>query len=294
MYSVKVQEGRERAALNRISGAFLPTYIRAASSSHQTKELLLPGYVFTMDKTDHGEKISDEDYHIISILASKELSIVNRAGKVLAGPLKEIEKYIVYADWDFVLIKVRLLDKLREYYVRVLPPEKAGMSRSLKASDAPDQPSEPPVPPSAPDEAQDAAQETAKKQQKIKEKTQMPEKNTTFTNEQIRSALELEARIGNRDAAAQLHIPWQLLAQWKKRAAKDPSIAPRSNIQQATDTETKEEFPQPHEAGAPAAETSADRPASALEIENAVLKEQVATLTARVAKLTKALQDLLN
>ena len=295
MFCIKVPIGKERAMVRQYSSAFLPTYTPAAKDSTASKipgrikKLIIPGYVFTLTKTRDSQSVNNWEWKLIEALSSSSLSTVNNRGQVLSGPLKGMDEYIASVDLrnSVATIKARLLGEYRTYHVAValaLEEEKATLAFEEQKAE------------------QDKPVVELEKSTVEEETGKMAK--TTYTEEQIKDAVALVDKIGNRAAAKELNISWQLLAQWTKKAkAAAPSAteakkaAPSSKAKKTAKKATEEPAPaqEPAEGKTPekANTKAAERAASALEIENATLRERVAQLTAQNEKLKKALAELL-
>ena len=92
--------------------------------------------------------------------------------------------------------------------------------------------------------------------------------------------LELEARVGIQKAAKEYNVPWQTIAQYKRRDRKAKRIAGAAAGQTAAQQTVFPKLPE------------APEDEEGLRIQNAVLRERAAELEARAEQLKRALEAL--
>ena len=185
MYAVKVEPGRERPEVRRISTGFLPTY-RVYTGSAEEKSvrwLVVPGYVFSLSMTRKAEPVPNEEWEIIDKLSASAISTVDKSGKILSGPLTGLDRYVTKTGKDYVQFCVNLLGEARTYR---LPCRIAEETEETKENEG-----------GAPD---------------------MAGENKELTEERIAAMLERAEKVGIHAAAGEFGIAWQTLAKFRRRA----------------------------------------------------------------------------
>ena len=117
MYAVKVEQGRERPEVRKISTGFLPSY-RVYTGSAEEKSvrwLVVPGYVFSLSMTRNAQLVPNEEWEIIDKLSASAISMLDKSGKILSGPLKGLDRYVTKTGKDYVQFCVNLLGEARTY-----------------------------------------------------------------------------------------------------------------------------------------------------------------------------------
>ena len=185
MYAVKVETGRERPEVRRISTGFLPTY-RVYTGSAEEKSvrwLVVPGYVFSLSMTRNAQPVPNEEWEIIDKLSASAISMLDKSGKILSGPLTGLDRYVTKAGKDYVQLYVNLLGEARTYWLPCRIAEEPGETKENEGG--------------APD---------------------MAGENKELTEERIAAMLERAEKVGIHAAAGEFGIAWQTLAKFRRRA----------------------------------------------------------------------------
>ena len=183
MYAVKVEQGRERPEVRKISTGFLPSYRVYTGDERSVRWLVVPGYVFTLSKTRKAEPVPDEEWEIIDKISSSAISTLDKDGKILSGPLTGLDRYVTKTGKDYVQLCVNLLGEARTYR---LPCRIAEEPEETKENEG---------------GASDMAGE-----------------NKELTEERIAAMLERAEKVGIHAAAGEFGIAWQTLAKFRRRA----------------------------------------------------------------------------
>ena len=183
MYAVKVEQGRERPEVRKISTGFLPSYRVYTGDERSVRWLVVPGYVFTLSKTRKAEPVPDEEWEIIDKISSSAISTLDKDGKILSGPLTGLDRYVIKTGKDYVQLCVNLLGEARTYR---LPCRIAEETEETKENEG-----------GAPD---------------------MAGENKELTEERIAAMLERAEKVGIHAAAGEFGIAWQTLAKFRRRA----------------------------------------------------------------------------
>ena len=254
MYAVKVEQGRERPEVRKISTGFLPSY-RVYTGSAEEKSvrwLVVPGYVFSLSMTRNAQLVPNEEWEIIDKLSASAISTLDKSGKILSGPLKGLDRYVTKTGKDYVQFCVNLLGEARTYRLPCRIAEETEEAAEAKESKA---------------KMADAA--SGKKE---------------LSEEQIAAALERAEKVGIHAAAGEFGIAWQTLAKFRRRnggagAGKPEPILKAGSAKRGRPKVVKAVAQQLSEAE--------------LEAENAALRKQVEELTAKLEKVKNTLTDLL-
>ena len=185
MYAVKVETGRERPEVRKISTGFLPTY-RVYTGSAEEKSvrwLVVPGYVFSLSMTRNAQPVPNEEWEIIDKLSASAISTLDKRGKILSGPLTGLDRYVTKTGKDYVQLCVNLLGEARTYRLPCRIAEEPGAAGENKGG--------------APD---------------------MAGENKELTEERIAAMLERAEKVGVHAAAGEFGIAWQTLAKFRRRA----------------------------------------------------------------------------
>ncbi len=185
MYAVKVEQGRERPEVRRISTGFLPTY-RVYTGSAEDKSvrwLVVPGYVFSLSMTRNAQLVPNEEWEIIDKLSASAISMLDKSGKILSGPLTGLDRYVTKTGKDYVQLCVNLLGEARTYRLPCRIAEEPGATGENEEG--------------APNMAVD---------------------NKELTEERIAAMLERAEKVGVHAAAGEFGIAWQTLAKFRRRA----------------------------------------------------------------------------
>ena len=287
MYAVKVVQGWERAEVRHISSGFLPTYrVKTDSADRSVRRLVVPGYVFTLVRVRNAVQVPDGEWEVIDRLSDSADSAMDQDGKFVSGPLVGLEQYVIWRGPDFVELSVNLLGETRRYR---LPCQVAEGTGELKKNG--------------------------------EDVSGMAKEKTVYTDEQKAAMIARADEIGVKAAAEEYGVPWQVVAQAKRWAAEKSGSEKTASAGKASgkktrgkkaaakgasdsvpsDKKTRVRKPSVKKTGAAVKEEKSEagkniapgRPATALEIENASLREQVKELKATVVKLKKALADML-
>ena len=263
MYSIRVAEGRERVEVRKYSSAFVPSYIPAPQPDASepvpggTRKLIVPGYVFTLRAERQAVPVPEDECRIIDALSSSRPSVIDDTGKIVSGPLAGLEDAVAGVETDRVLIRVRLLGKTREYWIRV----------RHEAEDA--------VPSSGP---VSSAGNTLGQE----------EAAMAYTREQIDTILADAEIKGIHAAARSAGVPWQTVCSWAKKSGRQitpkAEAADKKRTGSAAGVKKTEQSPP---------ETVPESDLSPLEIENAVLRERIRKLENKIQKLKKAIAELM-
>ena len=182
MYAVKVEQGRERPEVRKISTGFLPSYRVYTGDERSVRWLVVPGYVFTLSKTRKAEPVPDEEWEIIDKISSSAISTLDKDGKILSGPLTGLDRYVTKTGKDYVQLCVNLLGEARTYRLPCRIAEELGATGGNKGG--------------APD---------------------MAVENKELTEERIAAMLERAEKVGIHAAAGEFGIAWQTLAKFRRR-----------------------------------------------------------------------------
>jgi len=183
MYAVKVEQGRERPEVRKISTGFLPSYRVYTGDERSVRWLVVPGYVFSLSMTRNAQPVPNEEWEIIDKLSASAISTLDKDGKIVSGPLKGLDRYVTKTGKDYVQFCVNLLGEARTYR---LPCRIAEETEETKENEG-----------GAPD---------------------MAVENKELTEEQIAAALERAEKVGIHAAAGEFGIAWQTLAKFRRRA----------------------------------------------------------------------------
>ena len=185
MYAVKVEQGRERFEVRRISSGFLPSYrvYSGSSDGASVRWPVIPGYVFSLVMVRNAIVVPEVEWEIIDRLSDSRHSVINAEGKIVSGPLAELSHLVVKTGRDFVQIRVNLLGEERTYHLLC-----------------------------------DTVEDAEKKKERIgspqaeKAKARSPE-------EQSAAMLKRAEEVGVHAAAREFDIAWQTLARIRRQAA---------------------------------------------------------------------------
>ena len=267
MFCVKVNPGSERIQVRHYTSGFLPSYKAADPDGKSRRKLLVvPGYIFMLQKASRAEKVPEAEWAVIDALSDPHPSVLDReTGTITDGPLTAVQDYITGTTDTTVQIRVSLLGESRLYRLPVAPPEG-------EAGDAP---------------AEDAEKtgEEGNQERNIGpsvEETDADKKGkSAYTEEQKAEMIARAGEIGVRAAAEEYGVPWQTIAQFKRRAKE----ADRRTAETAEIAEPASFLP------AGIAE-EAPEDAEGLQVENAVLRERIEQLEEKIISLKKALDRL--
>ena len=182
MYAVKVEQGRERPEVRKISTGFLPSYRVYTGDEKSVRWLVVPGYVFSLSMTRNAQLVPNEEWEIIDKLSASAISTLDKSGKIVSGPLKGLDRYVTKTGKDYVQFCVNLLGEARTYRLPCQIAEEPGATGENKGG--------------APN---------------------MAVENKELTEEQIAAALERAEKVGIHAAAGEFGIAWQTLAKFRRR-----------------------------------------------------------------------------
>ena len=183
MYAVKVEQGRERPEVRKISTGFLPSYRVYTGDERSVRWLVVPGYVFSLSMTRNAQLVPNEEWEIIDKLSASAISTLDKDGKIVSGPLKGLDRYMTKAGKDYVQFCVNLLGEARTYRLPCRIAEEPGATGENKGG--------------APN---------------------MAVENKELTEERIAAMLERAEKVGIHAAAGEFGIAWQTLAKFRRRA----------------------------------------------------------------------------
>lgn len=303
MFAIKTDPGSERRMAKIYTNGFLPSYSPAPTEEtkgKKIKKLIVPGYVFVLEKIRGAERVMDEEWRIIEALSDSNISTIDQDGQVVAGPLMGLNEIVAKVEGCRASVHTCLLGKWRWYEIEVL--------RTISGpADTPYAAAEEEADGGAEGSAPGSAAESKKQEgKKVAEKK-------TYTDEELKAAVENAKAVGIHAAAKSTGIPWQTILGAarkagveiepkktnKKAAAEKPTAAKKTPAKKGRkDEELKTEESVPAAAteekkAKQKATLAEEKNASPLEIENAVLRSENEKLKAQIAKLKKALQELL-
>ena len=185
MYAVKVEQGRERFEVRRISSGFLPSYrvYSGSSDGASVRWPVIPGYVFSLVMVRNAIIVSEEEWEIIDKLSDSRPSVIDAEGKIISGPLAGLSHLVVKTGRNFVQIRANLLGEERTYHLLCETAEEAEKKKEGKGS---------------------AKTENAK--------AESPEEETA-------AMLKRVEEVGVHAAAREFGIAWQTLARIRRQAA---------------------------------------------------------------------------
>ena len=321
MYYVKVDPGKERARVRDYYSGFLPSYKPAfipsdspvnrkpAVNERGIKRLVIPGCVFMLRSDPRSKPVDDSEWAIIEAISDAHPSELDpESGKIVKGPLVAVNQFITKVDNDCIQVSAMLLGIMRQYWLRAeFPsaeteeePETAEEPKPEEKPEAADSPA--PAESSGKKELPKAAnQNTGKEDQKMEQKRE-------YTQEEQAAMLAKAEEIGIHAAAREYGVAWQTLAFMKRRANKEagnPPAEKKTAPKKTTDkgqtkaakaqekAETKAGRRKKTEAKAETPSETDSGTATELRAENAVLKEKIVKLEAKIKKLQKAISDLI-
>ena len=266
MYCVKVGVGKERARVRDYHSGFLPSYKPAflyPPDSHMNwkprlndrgvKRFIVPGYVFLFQYAARSTLVAENEWKIIEAISDIHLSTLDPdTGQIVEGPLKEVNHLITQIDGDCIQLTVELLGVQRQYWLRV----------SLISSAV----------------TESTIETTVEEDRTMKQKAE-------YTQEQISAMLKRAVDIGIHAAAKEYGIAWQTLMRMKQ-------IAESGDLSAGTKKDREKAPLKPSTAQSKRKISDEEESVSELLVENAILKEKIAKLEAKIKKLQKAINDL--
>ena len=284
MYCINVTPGSERIKVRQVASGFNPKYREAEGKGKiSDKRLVVPGYVFTMQFTPGARKVPDAEWKIIEAVSDPHPSTVDqRKRKVVEGPLKSIEDMISVIQADRVKVTAMILGEERSYWLPVdkledeaSSPEKVADEGAGGDADAGDS-----------DTSANSAE--GRKAEKQRKALQILKSKYDFTEEQKAAMMARAEEIGYREAAKEFSVPWQAIAQLKRREREKNGIpvAPK-----APKTGTRKRRKK-GAAGNPEL-SSPPEDIESLKIQNQMLREKLSKLEKRAEKLKRALLEML-
>ena len=282
MYCIKVNPGSERIKVRQVASGFNPKYREAEGNGKVAdKQLAVPGYVFTLQYTPGAKKVPDEEWKIIEAVSDPHLSTVDqRKRKVIDGPLKPVEEYIAVIQADRVKVSAMILGEERNYWLPVdnaedeVPSAEEDTDAGV-SGDAETEGAESSVNPA--DDGEEGSQG----------KDQKPRSKYDFTEEQKAAMMARADEVGNKEAAKEFSVPWQVIAQLKRREREkngEPAVTkaqkPGAGKGRKTEPTGVPELP------------AMPEDAESLRIQNNMLRERLSKLEEQAEKLKKAILEL--
>lgn len=286
MYCIKVTPGSERIKVRQVASGFNPKYREAEANGKITdKRLAVPGYVFTMQFTPGARKVPEAEWKIVEAVSDSHVTTVDqRKRKVVDGPLKLIEKSISVIQASRVKVSAMILGEERTYWLPVSSTED-GMPSAEEVTGAgtrgDPEAGETEVPVNAAEDGKEAG---------IQKADQKPRSKYDFTEEQKAAMMARADEIGNREAAKEFSVPWQAIAQLKRREREKNGEPPVSKAPQKPGTGRRRRKAEvTGVTGLPAASSNVD----SLKVENALLRKRLSELETWAEKLKKAILELI-
>ncbi len=294
MYCIKVEPGRERIKVRQVSSGFIPKYMHAEGKGKAPeKRFVVPGYVFTLQYAPGAVKVPEDEWAIIEAVSDSHLSTVDReTRKIAEGPLKAIEGAVTVIEADRAKVAAMILGEKRQYWLAVKYREPEGETSEEAAAENGNHGTDAEGRETEAGNAEDIkASEKAVSAGKSGTEGKTggkPRSKYDFTEEEKARMLARADEVGNRQAAAEFTVPWQMIAQMKRRE-REKNAGPEAAAARKHGQRKK---------GNPTGKRVSERPAAsndfdALKAENAALREQLAKLEEKAAKLKKAIQELL-
>ena len=256
MYCIRVQEGRERIQVRYYQNGFLPCYRPVSPSGRaEGKRLVIPGYIFMLKPAPRAEKVPDTEWKVIEAVSDPRVSVMDfEAGVITEGPLKAVGEYIAAASPKRVKVSAQLFGEKREFWLAIRDEKEVQAEREAE---------------SAEQNGMNGGEEDPEiRTGKKEEKAVAAAKKTEYTEEQKAKMLARAEEVGVHAAAAEFSIPWQTLAQIRRKAGKAEKPV--------------------RDPGAAAPEDP-----EALRKENAALRKRVAELEKKINALRNAFRDLM-
>lgn len=299
MYCVKVDEGRERARVRDYHSGFLPSYkpaylfspdFPARPNVRGAKHLVVPGYIFMLRRAPRSQPVDEEEWKIIEAISDSHPSVLDpETGKIVDGPLKDLNHLVTRVEGDHVRITVTLLGLERRYWIQVALPAPAseGPEEAAEGGAGESAEKKAEAPEGKPEEKNEGTPEE-------KEKTDREEPNMSqkpdYTPEQQAAMLARAEEIGIHAAAKEYGIPWQTLTHMKRRVEKEAGQVPARAEKPKKAAAGKEKGKEKEK---PDVSVETEEAGDDLKVENAILKEKIAKLETKVKKLQKALAELI-
>ena len=285
MYCIKVTPGSERIKVRQVASGFNPKYREAeANGKISDKRLAVPGYVFTMQFTPGAKKVPEAEWKIVEAVSDPHVSTVDqRKRRVVDGPLKSIEKSISVIQASRVKVSAMILGEERTYWLPVNSAED-GMS---SAEEEPGTGAGGNAEAGETEDSANAAEEG--KEEETRKADQKPKSKYDFTEEQKAAMMARADEIGYREAAKEFSVPWQAIAQLKRREQEKNGEPPVSKAPKPGTGRRRRKTEADAVSGLPAASANA----GSLKDENAMLRKKLSELEARAEKLKKAICELL-
>ena len=283
MYCINVTPGSERIKVRQVASGFNPKYREAEGKGKiSDKRLVVPGYVFTMQFTPGARKVPDAEWKIIEAVSDPHPSTVDqRKRKMVEGPLKSIEDMISVIQADRVKVTAMILGEERSYWLPVdkledeaSSPEKVADEGAGGDADAGDS-----------DTSANSAEDS--KEEKKRNAHQIPKSKYDFTEEQKAAMMARTDEIGIKEAAKEFSVPWQAIAQLKRREREKNGIPVAPKAPKTGNRKRKKAA-----AGNPEL-SSPPEDIEGLRIQNQMLREKLSKLEIRAEKLKRALLEML-
>ena len=298
MYCIKVDPGRERIKVRQVSCGFIPKYMHAEGNGKpEEKRFVVPGYVFTLQYAPGAVKVPDEEWAVIEAVSDSHLSSVDRESRTITeGPLKAIADSVAVIEAERVKVVARILGERRTYWLAVETCDPAAETAE-EAADSPEGMAEGA---GNAEEALTAENELGAEKAEFSEKKGKERKTAAshskydFTDEQKARMLARAEEVGNRQAAEEFSVPWQVIAQIKRRERERNGGTYESEAPKA-ETGRKAGRPKKADAAPKAAVALPAEPddIESLKAENALLREKIAKLEEKAASLKKAILEIM-
>ena len=272
MYCVRVAPGTEKRQVNRITEGFLPMYRTVNEYGRHGQHPVVPGYVFTPNYAPGMVQVPENEWKLIEAISDPEPSVLDHANRMITeGPLKAVEADITEIESERINICVRLLGENRPYWLIITPFDSETADTYRK-----------PIP-EEPENDVKAGKKPARGRVKVE-----------FTEVQRAAMIARSEEVGTRQAAKEYSVPWQVIAGMKRKARAGKGgeeVAEEKKVDPGKKPGRRKKATV--EAAGASGLLPVPEDAETLFIQNAVLRERAETLESQVARLKKALQELL-
>jgi hypothetical protein len=228
--------------------------------------------------------VPEAEWKIVEAVSDPHISIVDqRERKVVEGPLKSIEETISVIQASRVKVSAMILGEERTYWLPVSSTEDGTPS----AEEEPDARAD--GDPEAGETEGPVNAAANEKKEETRKVDQKPRSKYDFTEEQKAAMMARADEIGIREAAKEFSVPWQAIAQLKRREREKNGKPPVSKAQKPGSGRRRRKAEADAVSGLPAASANA----GSLKDENAMLRKKLSELEARAEKLKKAILELM-
>jgi hypothetical protein len=237
-----------------------------------------------MQFTTGARKVAEAEWKIVEAVSDPHLSTVDqRKREVVEGPLKSIEETISVIQASRVKVSAMILEEERTYWLPVSSTEDGTPS----AEEEPDARAD--GDPEAGETEGPVNAAANEKKEETRKVDQKPRSKYDFTEEQKAAMMARADEIGIREAAKEFSVPWQAIAQLKRREREKNGKPPVSKAQKPGSGRRRRKAEADAVSGLPAASANA----GSLKDENAMLRKKLSELEARAEKLKKAILELM-